>query len=295
MNTIEINIEGGRLLTHSIISEGAPFVVVCNAYGAPLDIWENCIKKLSAEFSIILWEPSILNVNSENSEYFVTEQDSVHAYMTKDILHIFSYFDLDSAHFLAWCSGARQAIDFYLKHPGKVRSLTLVNGAYGFLNEDMQSQHDKSAYEMLEKYHAWSGDKAGIYDVITRMVLGNVKSNEGDARVNKTVSYPYHSLEYFDLYVNLCVRLRQENYEIDFSYLPESTLYIVSLKDQVQPPQGTLYAAEHSIESQLYVDEDGDHYSLFDNDHIIDKIFENLVTQQQVCDSSDTIASAVLH
>ena len=110
----------GELTYFTSGSQGTP-VVMINALGQGLRYWTRLMSELSQHRKIIIWEPR--GTASAPRPFSLPDQ-------VNDLEAILSREGIESCHLVAWCTGPKVAIEFYLRHPEAVASLALLNGAY---------------------------------------------------------------------------------------------------------------------------------------------------------------------
>ena len=116
--TVPVN--EGELAYFTAGSQGIP-VVMINALGQGLRYWSRLMSELSQERKVVIWAPR---------GTFSTPQSFSIADQVNDLNAILSHEGIESCYLIAWCTGPKVAIEFYLRRPEAVASMVLLNGAY---------------------------------------------------------------------------------------------------------------------------------------------------------------------
>jgi pimeloyl-ACP methyl ester carboxylesterase len=101
-------------------SQGTP-VVMINALGQGLRYWTRLMSELAQHHRVIIWEPR--GTASTLRPFSLSDQ-------VNDLDAILSHEGFENCHLMAWCTGPKVAIEFYLRRPEAVASMVLLNGAY---------------------------------------------------------------------------------------------------------------------------------------------------------------------
>lgn len=107
-------------LTYLTGGTGEPLVLL-NALGQRSDCWYRLIDKLLAEYRVFIWEPR----GVATPPYGCGLKTQI-----LDLDAILQHEHIETCHLLAWCTGAKVAVEFALQHPTSVVSLTLLNSTF---------------------------------------------------------------------------------------------------------------------------------------------------------------------
>ena len=110
----------GSELTYFIAGSGIP-VVLINALGQGLRYWYRLMNELAQEHKVIAWETR--GTVSAPQPFSLSDQ-------VDDLDAILSHEGIANCHLVAWCTGPKVAIEFYLRRPELVASMVFLNGAY---------------------------------------------------------------------------------------------------------------------------------------------------------------------
>lgn len=100
-------------------------LLVANAVGANLAVWESTIAELSEERPVITWD---LRGTFESGLPATGVTASDH---TMDALAVIKEFGIERFHLAAWSSGGRVALQIAGDHPERVVSLSMICAGYG--------------------------------------------------------------------------------------------------------------------------------------------------------------------
>ncbi|MBZ5493601.1 MAG: alpha/beta fold hydrolase [Acidobacteriia bacterium] len=115
-----VHVNEGELTYFTAGFHGTP-VVMINALGQGLRYWSRLMSELSQEHKVVIWEPR--GTGSAPHPFSIADQ-------VNDLNAILSHEGIESCHLIAWCTGPKVAIEFYLRRPEAVASMVLLNGAY---------------------------------------------------------------------------------------------------------------------------------------------------------------------
>jgi pimeloyl-ACP methyl ester carboxylesterase len=115
-----VPVDGGELVYFTAGSRGSP-IVILNALGQGLKYWHRLISELSSEHKVIVWQ---LRGTTDGPQPFLLPEQ------IKDLETIFFQERVESCHLVAWCTGPKLALEFYLRHPGVVASMVFLNACF---------------------------------------------------------------------------------------------------------------------------------------------------------------------
>ena len=141
MKSITINSSFDTPLTYLKTGSG-PVVVLVNAYGVVTRLWDGVIAELQNSYTVLIWELRGMDDEHKPSEDFQFSVDQ-HAQDLGDILDSEA---VESAHIVAWCSGAKVALRYQHDSPQRCKSLILISGNFSpfSLQPDCETEWDKN-------------------------------------------------------------------------------------------------------------------------------------------------------
>lgn len=126
-HTKVLDIQGGNKLTYHVAGSGQAILIV-NAYGVSTEAWNLLVEQLSQNYYVIYWRSRGLyhkEKKNGNQDSYCGILDQV-----EDIEQIVYQEKLNAFHIMSWCSGAKAAIFYYLKHPDKILSQIFIAGEF---------------------------------------------------------------------------------------------------------------------------------------------------------------------
>lgn len=126
-HTKVLHMQGDNKLTYHVAGSGQAILIV-NAYGVNTEAWNSLVERLSQNYYVIYWRSRGLYHNEKNygnkDSYCGVEEQ------VEDIERIVFQEKLSTFHIMSWCSGAKAAIFYNLKHPDKVLSQIFIAGEF---------------------------------------------------------------------------------------------------------------------------------------------------------------------
>lgn len=108
----------GREFSYSSAGNGGEAVVLLNALGQGPEPLSRLTAQLSRRFKVLSWEPGGL----DDTESEISLLDHV-----ADLAAIVEREAPAGVHLVGWCTAPKIAMEFVLRHPGRVRSMTFLN------------------------------------------------------------------------------------------------------------------------------------------------------------------------
>src|SRR5205085_577582 len=145
--------DGTRLTTYLLdetSSADAPTVVLVNAFGMDVDIWEMLASRLRATHRIVTWDSRGL---PGLGEPFDESRCDVTAH-AHDMAAALDHHGVHAAHVVGWCTGAQVGLRFASLNPSRMLSFTSVNGAFSFSQDIQVSDFKKNIMYLMPKIAA---------------------------------------------------------------------------------------------------------------------------------------------
>lgn len=111
----------GAELNYYVAGRGAQPVVLLNALGQKMECWHRLIDELTENYTVITWEPR--GTVSPLPPFGLADQ-------VNDLDAILHHEGVEKCHLAGWCTGAKVAIDFYLRRPLMVTSMAFLNSTF---------------------------------------------------------------------------------------------------------------------------------------------------------------------
>lgn len=177
MPTADIN---GIRYYYEISGEGDPIVLI-TGFGGDTRFWRRATEILSDRFTVI----SVDNRGSGKTEY---DGDVTIDLMADDVVALLEHLNFGSAHILGWSMGSHVAQNIAIRHPKRVRTLTLVS--------TYRRRPSRTAYILGTGVDEM--EKTGSCETFSRLVNG-LGYTEDYFRMKEERNSPIKMAEYTDL------------------------------------------------------------------------------------------------
>lgn len=118
--------DGSELVVYDSGPAGLPALICCNAYGMPPEVWVPLAHDLKGRRRVVVWDTRGLPSMTPGLE---DEQLSIDAHVG-DMLAIMDALGIGQADLAGWSTGAVVVSKAAARHPGRFRSLALLNGGF---------------------------------------------------------------------------------------------------------------------------------------------------------------------
>jgi pimeloyl-ACP methyl ester carboxylesterase len=234
-------------------------VLMFNAVGIPSAIFDPIMNSLCGRHMVVTWESRGLPSPGHLGPAGFAYENHV-----DDAERIFSAFGLTRVHLVGWCSGADVAVLFALRHPTRVATLTLINGAYGFQDDGLSSEYEDSLTRLFEGFLRKPGAQNTIHRALLSLVASPMISDDPlEMQLRDILLYPFQTPDRLGVYARLCLAVKNGRRIDTFEQIRAPTLYISALGDPVQPYRSSVHAHELTPGSQLRILAEGDHNILY--------------------------------
>ena len=262
--------DGSILRAQRRMNSGDSAVVMFNAVGIPSAIFDPIMKSLCGRHTVVTWESRGLPSPGPLSPAGFAYENHV-----DDAERIFSAFDLTRVHLVGWCSGADVAVRFALRHPTRVATLTLINGAYGFQDYGLSSEYEGELTRLFEVFLRNHSIQNTIHSALLALVAPRILSHDAlDVQLQDILLYPFQTPDRLVVYAQLCMAMKNGRRVDTFEQISAPTLYISAIGDPVQPYRSSVRAHELTSGSQLRVLPQGDHNILYTRAEVADLVAE---------------------
>lgn len=117
----------GTRVAYEVLGRGERAIVLANGLGGRLYAWLPVVDALVDRYRIITWDYRGLFESEMPDE---SRRLGV-PYHADDLTAVLDAEGIDEAHLIGWSMGVQVGLEFTLRLPERVRSLTLINGTYG--------------------------------------------------------------------------------------------------------------------------------------------------------------------
>lgn len=248
-----------------------PALVFVNAYGMSADLLVP-LARAFPEIDFYTWESRYVPVLGE---HFDPERTRIASH-AEDLLEVLEHFGLDEVHLAGWCTGAQVCLRFAHEHPDRVKSLSLINGAFA-LESLKRVEFHQSILGLLER--AASGLQTAVmtqtlaYSDKARQALRVRDDNpagdgggpqQDDPHLAQMLSQLFCTPETLHRYATMAVGLWDEPGHAWTTNIMAPTLVLTSSCDIMSPSHTSEEVATMLGDCARFVElEGGDHYVLY--------------------------------
>ena len=124
-------------LTYLSGGAAGPAILFLNALGQGLFYWYRLMERLARHHRVIIWEPRVAE------QFRLRDQAG-------DLDAILVNEGIKTCYLVAWCTGAKVAVEFYLQRPDAVHSMVFLNSTFKCLGgaKDLETEYE-SNFEAL--------------------------------------------------------------------------------------------------------------------------------------------------
>lgn len=274
--------DGTPIQAYSAGKDGAPPLLLINAYGISSDIWVPLAARLTKTHRVITWESRFVpGLNVE----FTPERCSIEAHVD-DLDAVLAHYRVETCDAIAWCTGAQVALAYATVNPQRLRSLTLVSGSYSLAANIEQSEFHHNLLRLMKEARN-RPERAELY---CKIIFGaHLASREAsrdqdtEERLLRTfdvvdpslvhlTNAPFRTAEALYRYSHMITRHFEH---APFSKASDSgirKLVVLGEKDRMTHPQTTRVLFQELTNAELFPLPEGDHYSLYHDEALFERI-----------------------
>jgi nucleoside-diphosphate-sugar epimerase/pimeloyl-ACP methyl ester carboxylesterase len=253
-------------------------IVLVNAFGMDVDIWETLVYRLRSSYRVVTWDSRGVPGLTEPFDEARCDVTS-HA---RDLNAVLDHHEIQGAHFVGWCTGAQVALRFASLFPSKVLSFVSVNGAFSFSEDIRISEFKKNIMYLMPKiaasrahasaYHqALYGNKTPLRQAdreiqaavdLDRSTVHEALLASRELMVNMT-SAPFRTEESLYRYAHLGMHLVREPSHAWAEYLTQPALILTGAHDTVALSDESEELARRIPKATFVKAPTGDHFSVY--------------------------------
>lgn len=278
----------GQSFTYYSSGEGETAVVVLNALGQGPQYWARLVELLRRRYKVFIWDQRGLDPSSPSQFRIGDHADDLEAVLRTE--------GVSECHVVAWCTGPKIAVEYYQRHPGRVRSMVFLNTTVKCVGSpaELDTPYERDFEPLCRILDQRPAMAAGIMnslasglgdgdldlddetyegdvaaDVLARMNAGlrsHVRRPFGDT--GTLVNYARQVLDFWEY------DLRPKAGEVRVP-----VLFVCSEYDRVAAPQASEAAAQLFPAARLLHVQGATHYFLYDRPevtaHLLEQFFED--------------------
>jgi|GEM_PF-2145842 len=175
----------------------APVVVITSAPGMSIKFWLPIITALQGKYAVLGFD---YRGFPKEFGHKLTAGDARFDNLVEDLNMILEKENIEEAHFLSWCSGAKVMLAFYASYPEKFRSITMLNPAHKTGGGAEKSEFSNVLYGLIDKV---GSDERSIERVLKLMKnIGVVPNADFFDYIKEDESGVAHALDLADLLID---------------------------------------------------------------------------------------------
>ncbi|HXA84883.1 MAG TPA: alpha/beta hydrolase [Candidatus Dormibacteraeota bacterium] len=142
----QLRLPDGVLLNYYVGGKGLTPLLILNAFGQGLEYWHRFLEEVFEDYRLVLWLP-----RGNDFESIGLQMSSPLALHAEDLRAILDRENIPCSHLLAWCTGPKLALEYYLKYPKAVDSMVFVAGSFKGLAEHrpLETVYEKGLESLL--------------------------------------------------------------------------------------------------------------------------------------------------
>jgi nucleoside-diphosphate-sugar epimerase/pimeloyl-ACP methyl ester carboxylesterase len=268
--------DGSELSVYTAGSPELPALVCCNAYGMPADVWLPLAHDLKGRRRIVVWDTRGLPSLTPGLE---PGQLSTEAHL-EDLLAVMDALGIRKADIAGWSTGAVVAAKAAVRQPGRVRSLTLLNGGF-LLPGAAQTPFQKNMRSVMPKVAATRKSGEMLYNLVFGNKQRSIIFRWADRLIQKqadqimgTTDQAYQHLTQLPMrnadscfrYARMLTSYMSENAAPWLPQVSAPTLVFTCEGDLTSHPDGSREAARLIPGATLHVHGHGDHFAFYSED-----------------------------
>jgi pimeloyl-ACP methyl ester carboxylesterase len=142
----QVCLPDGTELNYYAGGKGARPLVILNAFGQGFGYWTKFLAEVFDDYKFILWLPrgnDFESVGLQASSSLTVHVDDLQAVLDQE--------KICSCNLLAWCTGPKLALEYFLKYPKTVASMVFVAGSFKGLAEhrSLETTYEKGLESLL--------------------------------------------------------------------------------------------------------------------------------------------------
>jgi pimeloyl-ACP methyl ester carboxylesterase len=275
----------GQRFRYASIGAGDDTLVLLNALGQESIFLFRLMEQLRRRYRVLLWDPRGL----DETDGSMTIPD--HA---SDLAAILEEEGIDRCHLIAWCTGPKVAVEFGIRHPGRVRSMVFLNSTAKCAGSpsELDTPYERNFESLCRVLEQRPAMAQSVMNSLTASLgdedadlLNDTDEQDASAAVlasmnrdlRKHVLRPFRNPESVIRYVKQLIDfwnydLRETAGRIDVPVLLFSSEY-----DRVAAPQASEWIARSFPRSRLLHAQGATHYFLHDRADVMARMIEDFV------------------
>ncbi len=268
----------------SVFEAGEPkseALVLANAYGIPVNIWEPIARALQRDFRLVTWESR----HVPNLDHAFEPSRCGVANHTGDLRAVMDACGVERARLIGWCSGAQVVLRFASEQPQRVEAAALLSGSYRSFVGVPSTQFQATLNVMLQQCAA-NRRRCDVYwRILFGGGLGGPPATQNGAppasqlsstwahippEIQKLTAVPYRTAESLYRYASSQVAVEQEPLHAWTEGADAPILVVGGAEDAIVHADAWREVSRRLEHSRLIMRPKGDHYLLYRDDSMPD-------------------------
>lgn len=291
----------GTKIGYQVVGKGKTPFVLCNGLGGSMIAWSPIYERFYDDFKFIAWDYRGL-FTSNVPDNLATLAIPYHV---MDLEHILKKERVNKAIVGGWSMGVQVALELFSARPGLFAALFLINGTFGYplktaFNSPLTRYIVPTLNQLIKKVAPVIQPKLGPIAkyVVNRDEFLQIVANLGLAHKNLN-SKIFRAIAHDILETNLAVyhevldqlALHDAEHILEEIYVP--TLLIAGAKDRMTPHHAAEKMARKIRGAELFVLNEGSHYSLLEFPDEINQRLEQFLKEHAFLKKSQAKKKAV--
>lgn len=273
----------GTLLAAHRAGKGEMPVVLANGLGGTFVAWHPILSHFTDVCRFYSWDyRGLYRSEAPADRGSLTVECAV-----DDQLALMEHFELDQVLLGGWSMGVQVALEFYRRHPERVKGFILLNGTYGQLfstafKSRLSTHFLPPAIRVLQQIAPFTGAVIKSfadwpYTVPLASLLGLVDSRL-DRSTFRDVAREFGHLD-LDLYFESLLRLSEHDASDVLPNVEVPTLIVAGERDLMTPPEVTSKMLREMPRAELFVVPRGSHYCLLEYPDLVARRVERFFSE----------------
>lgn len=275
----------GTKIGYQVVGKGKDVIVLCNGLGGSMIAWSPIYNKFGDRFKFIAWDYRGLFTSEPPTdlEHITIEHHS------RDLEELLKVENINKAVFGGWSMGVQVALEYFRNHANQYRGIFLINGTSGTpyntaLNSSLTKYIVPNLNALLKK--AMPKLQPHIQPLAEMVInskdfikivskLGMIHENL-DSELFKEVAHGMMKTD-LTMFHHILDHLNDHDASDVLAKIKVPTLIIAGTKDIMTPSKVAVKMAEKIKKAELFIVNNGSHYSLLEFPDIITKRLEQFL------------------
>jgi 3-oxoadipate enol-lactonase len=235
-------------------------VVVVPACGMPVTLCAAWMRALEPHYRVIVCETRGMFGDIRGIDRIDLDAET----QASDLVAVMNHFDVDRAHFMAFCGGSVLALFAAVRWPDRVRSMVLWHGDYEFGCPLPRTPYQENLRILLSMAAQSRIEAAALRGLLCQSLVARGLLDTRHREVAHLVLYPFANDDLFFRYAIANNATMTADVSGVLGRIACPVFVATSRDDQTVHPAGSEHLAREIAGAVLHVAQNGDHLSAFD-------------------------------